>query len=134
MARPRLSVIDNRDDAREIFRALHSLPPLARVCAAAAIVRTAAGFGGVGNARVRAETFRKALWADRVFGASGRLTDELVRDLCLVVSNYGLDPLVMANAVVGYARRPRTVPHWSQFISREALFAPDRPSGVVTDA
>ena len=109
MARGRLYILDDLDSRREIWQALHHVTPEQRVCVLAAISRTIPGWFGRGI-RVMQETFDKATWADRVYGASTNLTNEVYRDLWLLVSNYGLDPVRMGTMVVNFARKPHTIP------------------------
>ncbi len=109
MARSRLSAFDNRDDRTLIWTTLHHIKPEQRVCVLAAMAASVPGWFNRGLG-VKAETWEKATWADRVYGASTNLTNEVWRDLWLLVSNYGLDPLVMANRIVEYARKPHTIP------------------------
>jgi hypothetical protein len=97
------------DDRRVIWTALHGLPAEKRVCVLAHIARRVAGFSGAGL-KVKAAMWETAKSADRVAGLGTILTNEVYRDLWLLVSNYGLDPVRMGTVVVEFARKPHTVP------------------------
>jgi hypothetical protein len=108
--------MDTLDDRREIWKALHCVTPEQRVRILAYLSASVGGFFGRG-VTVKDETWEKATWADRVYGASVNLTNEVYRDIWLLVSNYSLDPLVMGNTVIEFARKPHTIPPKKHFLS-----------------
>lgn len=126
MGRGRLSYLDTLDDRRVVWTALHGLPAEKRVCVLAHVARLVAGYSGAGL-RVKADLWETAKSADRVYGLGTILTNEVYRDLWLLVSNYGLDPVRMGTVVVEFARKPHTVP-------AKRTFFPPRPKEAPSGA
>lgn len=130
----RLKVVDNLDDRREVWRALHHLEPMDRVAVLAAICRSA--WTEVYRPYPAARVWEDARRAERSDEYSRRLTNEVFNDLWLLVSQYGLDAERVAVTVVSYARRPDRIP--AAAIPASASFAarcsssPSAPATVHT--
>lgn len=110
MAKSRLSVMDNRDDRREVWRLLHSLTPEKRVQALDGFCRMVSPADGTDGVKPRDHMFESAKFSLASAAWDRRLTNEVYADLWILVTQYALDPVKLGVTLESWARRPWTIP------------------------